>query len=304
MSKKSDRRKKNAHAHARSVSSGTAPVKAKTKRDVRPMVARSFEGVPSECDWIALRELVPAATAPLTLRDAKYADRVVELGTVLPMAVPALVRDDGRILLAAQTTVPTPDAGRDIAYALLRALEAEPGTLLSHEAGAVDGPTLSDVLTDDALDVTVHDDFSFWIDDLESQSDDVKLSTQRANETVFPTARLASVEAAYWCAPGPKAHVRWPMPYDEDALLDALARLSAAGELTLGEDTKFAGQFRAHGLLVPVWDVPMDAHPDEFEKPAAHMQARIEKALEVTEPLGEAERRSRAGIIGRQVTLR
>ena len=32
-------------------------------------VARPFEGMPSECDVIALRELVPAATAPLTLED-------------------------------------------------------------------------------------------------------------------------------------------------------------------------------------------------------------------------------------------
>ncbi|PRZ44438.1 hypothetical protein CLV47_101564 [Antricoccus suffuscus] len=304
MSKKSERRKKNAQAHARSISNGDVTEKVRTKRDLRPMVARPFAGVPGECDWVALRELVPAATAPLTLRDPKYADRKVELGTVLPMAVPALVRDDGRVVLAAQTTIPSPDAGRDIAHALLRAMEAEPGTLLDYEAAPASGPTLAEILSDDAPQVTVHEDFSFWVEDLDSQSEDVKLSMQRANETVFPTARLSSVEAAYWCAPGPKAHVRWPMPYDEDALLDALARLSAAGELTLGEDTKFAGQFRAHGLLVPVWDVSIDAHPSEFEKPAEQLLARVEKALAVTDPLNEAERRSRAGIIGRQVTLR
>ena len=33
-------------------------------------VARPFEGLPSECDIIALRELVPAATAPLTVKGA------------------------------------------------------------------------------------------------------------------------------------------------------------------------------------------------------------------------------------------
>ena len=32
-------------------------------------VARPFEGMPDECDVIALRELVPAATTPLTLKD-------------------------------------------------------------------------------------------------------------------------------------------------------------------------------------------------------------------------------------------
>ena len=29
-------------------------------------VARPFEGLAGECDWVAMREIVPAATAPLT----------------------------------------------------------------------------------------------------------------------------------------------------------------------------------------------------------------------------------------------
>ena len=30
------------------------------------------------------------------------------------------------------------------------------------------------------------------------------------------------------------------------------------GPFTLGEGTRFAGMFRAHGLLVPVWDLPRE----------------------------------------------
>lgn len=298
MSKKSERMKRNAERHA----AAGAPKREREKRDDRPIVTRSFEGTPSECDWVALRELVPAATAPLRLKDDPSRDII--LGTVLPMAVPAMVREDGSIMVAAQTTIPSNDPSRDIAHALLRALQAEPGDLLPIESAPVDGPTLADILTADPLEVTVHDDFGFWLTEAEKQAPEVKASMERANETVFPTVRLRSVEAAYWCAPGPKAHVRWPLPYSEDDLLNALARLSAAGELTLGEDTKFAGQFRGHGLLVPVWDVPIDAHPDEFEEPMARMKDRIEQALAVDEPLNEAERRARAGIIGRQVALR
>ncbi|MFV0535527.1 MAG: DUF5926 family protein [Cumulibacter sp.] len=298
MSKKSERLKKNAARHAEQ----GAVKRERTKRIDRPIVVRSFAGTPSECDWIALRELVPAATAPLHLKDQP--EREVTLGTVLPMAVPAMVREDGSVFVAAQTSIPSNDPSRDIAHALLRALAGQPGDLLPIEAAPLDGPTLAEILTDEPLDVTVHEDFGFWLTEAEKQSADVKASMERANETVFPTVRLASVEAAYWCAPGPKAHVRWPVPYAEDSLLDALARLSAAGELTLGEDTKFAGQFRGHGLLVPVWDVPIDAHPDEFEKPIAAMKDRIEAALAVDEPLNEAQRRARAGIIGRQVSLR
>lgn len=298
MSKKSERMKRNAERHA---AAGTVKPE-RTKRIDRPIVVRSFEGTPSECDWVALRELVPAATAPLTLQD--HPDRDVTLGTVLPMAVPAMVREDGSILLAAQTTIPSNDPARDIAHALLRALDAQPGDLLPIETAPLDGRTLADVLTGDPLEVTVHEDFGFWLTEAEKQAPEVKASMERANDTVFPTARLKSVQAAYWCAPGPKAHVRWPLPYAEDELLNALARLSAAGELTLGADTKFAGQFRGHGLLVPVWDVPIDAHPDEFEQPIAQMHERIEAALANVEPLNEAERRARAGIIGRQVALR
>src|SRR5688500_12732283 len=57
-----------------------------------PFVVRSFEGLPDECDWVALREFVPSATAPLKIRGAQ---REVLLCTLLPMAWPAMVRPDG-----------------------------------------------------------------------------------------------------------------------------------------------------------------------------------------------------------------
>ena len=50
------------------------------------------------------------------------------------------------------------------------------------------------------------------------------------------------------------------MPQDEDALLDALARLHAAGAARIGDGGPgYVGAFRAHGLLVPVWDLAPDA---------------------------------------------
>ena len=51
-------------------------------------VNRPFEGMPSECDVVALRELVPAATAPLTLADGVGDGRPVQLCSLLPMAAP------------------------------------------------------------------------------------------------------------------------------------------------------------------------------------------------------------------------
>jgi Family of unknown function (DUF5926)/SEC-C motif len=35
------------------------------------LVHRPFEGLPGECDWVALRELVPAATATLRTPDGR-----------------------------------------------------------------------------------------------------------------------------------------------------------------------------------------------------------------------------------------
>src|SRR5262249_50440629 len=119
-----------------------------------------------------------------------------------------------------------------------------------------------------------------------------------------PTAALSAAPAAYWCRVSEKAHVRWVLPDDEDRAMDALARLGAGGGLLLGEGTKFAGMFRAHGLLVPVWDLPRGPEAEEWEAPLAGFARRSSEALAVAASLTAAERRSRQGLLGRQLTLR
>src|SRR5438309_3688921 len=63
-----------------------------------PPVTRPFEGLPGEVDWVALRELVSAATATLRTTDG----REVTLTSVLPGGAPALVRANGEILIGVQ----------------------------------------------------------------------------------------------------------------------------------------------------------------------------------------------------------
>jgi hypothetical protein len=266
-------------------------------------VARPFAGLASECDWVALRELVPSATAPLTVRGT---DRPVTLATLLPLALPAIVRADGRVLLGLQVHARSGDVSRDVAAVLEQALAAEPGTMVSTTGLPGPGPRLQDLLDPDApLDVTVHHDFGFWLEGSTSEDPEVAASMERANSAVVPTVRLSvSPGAAYWCRIGTKAHLRWGVPYEEDALLDALARLGAAGTLNLGEDTRYAGSFRAHGLLVPVWDLPVEPLAGQWEQPAAEFATRLAAALESAEPLTGAERRVRDGLRGRQLTLR
>ena len=64
-----------------------------------------------------------------------------------------------------------------------------------------------------------------------------------------------------------RAHLRWVRPEPEEKLLDALARLSASEQILLGEGTRYAGAFRALGLVVPVWDLPADTPAEDWVGP-------------------------------------
>jgi hypothetical protein len=267
-----------------------------------PFVNRPFEGLPSECDIVAMRELVPAATAPLTLDNDP--DRKVLLCSLLPMAVPAMVRDSGEIWLGLQVQHNFGDPARDLGAVLVKALESEAGLIgLTDQPG--DGPRLQDLVTGDALQVTVHDGFEFWIADVEeSERATLTASLEQANTAAMPTARLTTVESAYWTNVGPKEHLRWVMPEPEDELLDALARLHAAGKDGLVEGSRFVGMFRAHGLLAPVWDLPVGTGPEPLEEPAERFAADLAAALADTSDLTAEERAARSGLANRQVTLR
>lgn len=268
------------------------------------LVTRPFEGLAGECDWVALREIVPSATARVRT-SAVHGGRDVTIATVLPLAWPALHRADDTVLVGLQTQVGSGDAGRDVAHALLAALAAPAGSSITDGVAPFGSPSLADVL-DPTLPfaVEVHEGFDFWLGEGTEVTAEVRSSMEAANEAVVPTRRLTSVEAAYWCEVGAKRHLRWVMPHAEDALLDALARLHAAGELTLMDGARYVGAFRADGLVVPVWDLPGDADADDVEKPAAQLADRLAVALTVTTPLTAAERGARAGVVSRQLTLR
>lgn len=265
--------------------------------------SRPFEGFASECDIVAMRELVPSATTTLTLNKAA-GGRVITLATVLPLAWPGLVRTNGDVLLGLQVTVGSGDASRDLADVLVRALETEPGNPVPLERVSPDDPRLQDLVeTGKKLEITVHEDFEFWID-TDAMSDEVQQSLERAKEYAHPTVRLNGVEAAYWTQMGEKEHLRWIMPHPEEKLLDALARLHAADASSLGTDTRLVGMFRAQGLVVPVWDLPLGMGAEATEAPAIAFGSRLDEALASSVPLTDAERRARAGLTTRQVTLR
>ena len=185
------------------------------------------------------------------------------------MAAPAMVRDSGEVWLGLQVRHTFGDPSRDLGAVLEKALATdEPGVV-----GLVDppgpGPRLQDLVADQPLEVTVHEGFGGGSTTSPERDQAMVAALEQANGAVAPTARLTSVEAAYWTDVGSKEHLRWVMPQDEDALLDALARLHAAGDDSIAEESKLVGMFRAHGLLAPGLGPPVGTGAEALEEPVA-----------------------------------
>ncbi|MEZ0577325.1 DUF5926 family protein [Nocardioides sp. MH1] len=266
-------------------------------------VKRPFEGLASECDLVAMRELVPAATALLPLT-GEYAGRTVRVCTLLPMAAPAMVRESGEVWLGLQVQHAFGDPSRDLAAVLLAAFEAEPGTpMVGLTEAPGEGPRLQDLVADEALRVEVHEGFDFWVADVE-ESPEVAAALEQADGAAAPTARLASVEAAYWTQLGEREFLRWVMPEPEDALLDAFARLHVDGADRVIDGARLIGMFRAHGVVAPVWELPDGTGVEGVEDGAAELRTRLDAALADESELTTEQRSARSGLANRQVTIR
>lgn len=275
-------------------SRGTKPAKQRM-----PFVARTFEGLPSEGDWVAMREFVPSATAVVKLKDGVS----VRICSLLPGAGAGLVRPDGEIWVALQVLHNHGDISRDLAHVVEIARETEPGTPIRMTPPGV-GARLQD-LVDPAggFQLEVHDGFDWWLVDEDRGSSSAAAALDEANDTVAPTTRLTATESAYLTDMGDHAYLRWIMLDDEAPLLDAFARLRAAGTDVIAEGTTLIGIFRAHGLLVPVWEVEgIDVAALDAALPA--FITVLDEAKAQTSELSAAERTARRDLVSRQVTIR
>jgi hypothetical protein len=271
-------------------------------------VARPFAGLPGETDWVAMREIVPAATATIRLAKGKApegAPDTVTIATVLPLAWPALHRDNGDVLVGIQSGNASGDTSRDIAHAIELAVATEPGNpITTLPVSTVETTRLQDLIDVDApFEIEVHEGFDFWVADSELDAEGQQ-SLERANESVIPTVKLSAAPSAYWCRIGDRCYVRWVLTFDEESATSALARLHAAGTSTLGDEGRLLGCFRSSGLLIPVWEVDPADEPQSHEDAVSVMEERIDAAAASSEPLTAAERGARAGLTNRQVTLR
>ena len=264
-------------------------------------VKRPFDGLPFEADLVALREFVPAATAPLTLLEG---DRAVLLCSLLPGATPALVREDGTIWLGLQVQHAYGDPSRDLAAVLTKALDAEPGSMIGLADDPGEGSRLQDLVVAEPLEITVHQGFDYWVADLEDSDGSMAAALEQANDAASPTERLTGVEAAYWTSVGNREYLRWVLPHEEDSVLDGLARLHSAHGESLVDGDRLIGMFRAHGLVAPVWDLPVGTGAAVLEEPVARLRTALEEAIATDAPLTSEERAARAGLASRQLTIR
>lgn len=274
-----------------------------------PFVARPFEGLPNETDWVAMREVIPSATAPIkyTVDGQEYE---ATIASILPMAWPGLRRENGELMIAMQTGATSGDASRDIAAALIGVTQLEDGQPLpaSPRVSAAT-PRLQDIVTSTSFDVTLHEDFRFWVPEDQELSNEAEISLEDASAEIAPTAKIDGLDSAYWCLIGTRGFIRWVLPESEEVATDALARLLAADEARLADNEdegRLLGAFRAGGVLTPVWEVTTtklaDAQADAM-KAMAKKYADAVASLEKT-PLTADERRARNGLISRQITLR
>lgn len=267
---------------------------------------RPYNGLKAETDLVALQEFVPSAVATVEVKGTE-----VNIVTVLPGAGAALRRpeeDGGERFVALQVQSHSQNPNRDLAYALNWVLEAEPGATLGSTAADGNQPELTTLLDESAeLSITSHDDFNWWFTDSAAGNPQVAQALARANDAVLPSEEIKTdlPGSIWWVNPGGgKAHIRWVRPEeDERKMLDALARIAARGELNLGEGTKFAGAFRTHGLLVPVFDldpsVAADTYGDALKKVNDAIAAEYDNDAQLTAD----ERKQLENIKSRQVTI-
>ncbi|WKD60002.1 DUF5926 family protein [Corynebacterium caspium] len=275
-----------------------AAERAALEKDARP-----FGGLAAEAELIALQEFVPAAELNVALLGIERPIRIV---TILPGAIAAMVREDVAFV-ALQVQSHSQNPGRDLAYALTWAATAKPGESLTSTVNDGTQPAITAVIDPAAKpEVTAHQEFTYWMSPGETLDPRTAQGIQTANESIIPSYPVAvSTGAAWWVDPGHgKAHIRWIRTDDnENALLNALARIAARGELLLGEGSKFAGAFRTHGVTVPVWDLDPAREVDSYAADLEKLNDAIAVELKNDSQLNSEERKQLQHIRSRQVTI-
>ncbi len=279
------------------------------EREAAAFVARPFAQIAGEADIVAMLELLASATAHITLSavHAIAAGTRLTIGTVLPGGSAAFRAADDHIVVGLQTSIHSADRGADIACAIVTASQADVGEFIAAVPAAAGAPQLDSLIARDAcIEAIVHSDFAWWTDagivDLDDEEDVEFLAEMNASFT--PATKLSTSAAAFFLPTVDRPQVRMVLADDEAAATDAFARLLAAGAESLGEGSKWLGNFRTCGLLAPVWDIPQGWTVTQADAAMSAFLQRYAEAVTSTDALTPEQRRSRAVVTGKFVTLR
>ncbi|XCB29220.1 DUF5926 family protein [Arcanobacterium hippocoleae] len=274
----------------------------KPKRQRIQFVERPFAGIPFEIQLVAMREILAAGTLKVKT-NAAHGNTEVTLVSMLPQMVGALRRSDGVLLVALQTVMHSGDLSLDVADRLLAALELENGETYTQTEQPEPGKRLQDVLDlEAAAEFELHDDFSFWIGADEAEKPDVQQAIAQTKEQIFPTAQVPGTDGAFWTRMQ-REFLRLVRPEEQETVLNALARLQNRRELNFAH-ARFVGAFRAAGLLIPVFELDSGTEAADLAAPLAEFIQKLETEISANSVLTAEERRAKAGIVSRQVTLR
>ena len=136
-----------------------------------PFVARPFAGLPGETDWVALREVVPAATATVRLAPGAVPGRRARRPPPWPRSCrwpgPACAGSTARSSSGCSPARPPATPAATWPRCCWRPRPPSPAPRSRSTPLATAGtPRLQDVLDLDApFEVTVHEGFDFWVTD-------------------------------------------------------------------------------------------------------------------------------------------
>nr|WP_223875415.1 DUF5926 family protein [Nanchangia anserum] len=271
---------------------------------VPPLNPRPFAGLANELELAAMRELLPAATLTLTTTP-EYGEREVTFATIVAGTGQAMVRSDGRLLVAMQTRSRTADASHDLGVVVKEMLDVTEQTTTSTINLRQHGPSLQDLFGDTRGTCTIEPDLGFWLAEGD-RDEDAQEAIRRTGEEIVPCECVPGQRATYLTT---MTHdfVRMVLPDDEDAVVNGLARLRASGELDISDgslDARFIGAFRMLGLVTPVWEFSRRVNADEIAEAVAALRSRIDEAIARDGALSARERQVREGILSRQVSIR
>lgn len=283
---------------------GKASRKNQLKNKVAPIpfVARPFADLPFEAYLVALRDFIPCGYLSVKTKQ-EYGATEALLVSYLPQGQSGMRRADGMPLVALRANAKTGDAAHDVGTVLARVLELEPGQALEGFDIRQPGPRLHDVIEHEELDFAVTSTFDFWIAPDKLNDEDVQQALAASEGESVPSALVPGTKSAFWCRMN-HDFVRWVRTESESALFDALARLKVQGKANLGEGTRFIGAFRTCGLLVPVFESEQRVEPADLQEGAERLEQLLQVQLADSAPLNDEERRARAGLVSRQISLR